>query len=104
MNRQDEVAAECRWETPLAARYMTQLCKHWSHRLSVTLNEHDGEIAFEGGRCALRAGPDHLLIHITAEDEARLRMLEGVVIRHLQRFAFRDLTEEEAVALPWRAV
>jgi hypothetical protein len=93
--------AECRWETRLGARYMTQLCKHWAHRLRVTLNERDGRIDFEGGFCELWAEPDALRMRVSAADAEQLAILQGVVIRHLQRFAFRDMTEAQAAALPW---
>jgi len=92
---------EARWETALAARYMAQLCKHFAHRLPVTLNERDGRIAFEGGVCDLWAEPEVLRMRLTAADAAQMERLQGVVMRHLQRFAFRDMTEEQAAALPW---
>lgn len=98
------LTAECRWETPLGARYMTQLCKHWAHRLRVTLNEQDGRIEFEGGFCELWAEPEALRMRVSAGDAEQLVTLQGVVIRHLQRFAFRDMTEEQAAALAWARV
>ncbi|HTI02526.1 MAG TPA: DUF2218 domain-containing protein [Acidisoma sp.] len=101
MSVSTEVTAETRWETALSARYMAQLCKHFAHRLRVTLNERDGQIAFEGGVCDLWAEPDALRMRLTAADEEQSARLQGVVVRHLQRFAFRDMTEEQAAALPW---
>lgn len=104
MSAKREVVAEARWQTPLAARYMAQLCKHFAHRLRVTLNERDGQIEFEGGACALWAEPEALRLRLTAANEEQSVGLQGVVMRHLQRFAFRDLTEEQAAALPWQRV
>lgn len=101
MSEGKAVIAEARWETALSARYMTQLCKHFAHRIRVTLNERDGRIEFEGGVCDLWAEPEVLRMRLAASDEETLLRLEGVVVRHLQRFAFRDMTEEQAAALPW---
>ena len=101
MSGSTEVTAEARWETALSARYMAQLCKHFAHRLRVTLQERDGRIEFEGGACDLWAEPEALRMRLTATDEEHLVRLQGVVTRHLQRFAFRDMTEEQAAALPW---
>jgi hypothetical protein len=101
MSLSTEVTAEARWETALSARYMAQLCKHFAHRIRVTLNERDGRIEFEGGACDLWAEPDALRMRLTATDDEQLVRLQGVVTRHLQRFAFRDMTEEQAAALPW---
>ena len=42
-------------QTPQAARYLTQLCKHFQHRLPVTLEERHGHIAFDAGTCDLDA-------------------------------------------------
>lgn len=101
MTEQVALTTEARWETPLSARYMTQLCKHFAHRLRVTLNERDGRIEFEGGYCDLWAEPDALRMRLTVADAEQISRLQDVVIRHLQRFAFRDMTEEQAAALPW---
>jgi hypothetical protein len=43
-------------------------------------------------------------MRLSVEEEANLAQLQGVVTRHLQRFAFRDLTEEAAAAIPWARV
>jgi len=83
--------------TPLALRYMTQLCKHFEHRLSVYRWEGNGTIAFPSGLCRLEAGPERLVVKAEAPDPEQLAQLEGVVARHLVRFAFRD-----PPAIEWR--
>ncbi|GAB0116872.1 DUF2218 domain-containing protein [Acidisoma sp. 7E03] len=104
MTDQSPVVTEARWETPLSARYMAQLCKHFAHRIRVTLNEQDGRIEFEGGVCDLWAEPGVLRMRLTAANAEQATRLQDVVMRHLQRFAFRDMTEEQAAALPWLPV
>ncbi len=98
------LASEAWWETGSSPRYMAQLCKHFAHRLPVTLNERDGRIAFSSGICDVAAEETGLRMRITAEDETDLLELQSVVIRHLQRFAFRDLTEAAATAIVWARV
>ena len=83
--------------TPLAGRYMTQLCKHFQHKLPVTLEEAAGHIAFSIGDSQLSAGAGSLKLSLDSPDDAQLVQLQDVVARHLQRFAFR-----ETVQIVWR--
>ena len=104
MNETTKVAAlhaEAWWETGSAARYMSQLCKHFAHKVPVTLNERDGQMIFSAGVCDVAAEEKGLRMRVSAEDETGLQQVQSVVIRHLQRFAFRDMTEEDAAAIVW---
>ena len=80
-----------------AARYLTQLCKHWSHRFAVAFDDASGRIELPAGLCRLTAGPGKLGVVIEAPDELALTRLETVVAEHLNRFAFR----EGALAFAW---
>jgi hypothetical protein len=73
-------------------RYMSQLCKHFEHKLPVTLEESSGSIVFPAGVCTLRAEPAVLVLRVSGEEDA-MTQLEDVVARHLLRFAFRDPPE-----------
>ena len=77
--------------THSASRYLQQLAKHWSHKLTVTFSEQEGTIAFpNGSRLDMRADPDTLDLALnvpTGEDVDRMR---EVVASHLDRFAFRE--------------
>ncbi|WP_114394869.1 DUF2218 domain-containing protein [Oleisolibacter albus] len=74
-----------------AARYLTQLCKHWSHKFAVTFGPETGHIPFgEGRSCDLAATADRLTVRVTAPDATTLARLQDVVIDHLKRFAFRE--------------
>jgi hypothetical protein len=77
----------------LPARYLTQLCKHFAHRLPVTIEGSTGSIAFPGGTCTLQAGEAGLHLRLAAADAAALATLQDVVARHLLRFAFREQPE-----------
>ena len=93
------VSSEALVATPLAARYVTQLCKHFGHRLAVTLDGTKGSIAFPSGVCRLAAEPGLLVLGARSPHESSLSALEAVVARHLERFAFRDKP-----SIVWRRV
>lgn len=77
--------------TASASRYLQQLCKHWSHKFAVEFTPMHGVIPFdETRRCTLDASPDRLALRIDAADDAALERMQGVVIEHLKRFAFRE--------------
>lgn len=96
--------AETVWQTEHAARYMAQLCKHFAHKLPVTLNERDGQIRFSIGGCHLWAEPAGLRMRVSADAAGDLAQLQRVVGSHLQRFAFREMTEEQAAEMAWQPV
>jgi len=85
-------------QTELPRRYMSQLCKHFEHKLPVTLEESRGQIAFPFGTCLLSVDDHQLILQAHAEDAENLAKTEDVVARHLLRFAFR-----EPPLIAWRA-
>jgi uncharacterized protein len=87
------LSAEARVPTAVPHRYLGQLCKHFQHKLPVTLAEGHGRIEFPAGICELDTEAETLVLRVTAGDEAALARLEDVVARHLERFAFRDKPE-----------
>ena len=83
--------SEARVATSSASRYLTQLCKHWSHKFDVTYTPEAGRVPFGPDRaCTFKAEPELLLMRVEAADEDALTRLEGVVVEHLKRFAFRE--------------
>src|SRR6478609_5056407 len=77
--------------TAAASRYLQQLCKHWSHKFAVEFTPEHGTIPFDATRvCTLDASPDRLALRIDAADDATVERMQGVVIEHLKRFAFRE--------------
>jgi hypothetical protein len=104
METKTMLVTETLWDTANPARYMAQLCKHFAHRLPVVLNEADGTITFSIGVCNATAEPTGLRLRATAPDEEDMKQLQGVVISHLQRFAFREMTEEQAAAIVWTTI
>lgn len=98
MAAQPMLSSEARVPTATPRRYLGQLCKHFEHKLPVTLAAEHGRIEFPDGICTLHAesGAEVLVMRVAASDEAALAKLEDVVARHLGRFAFRDKPE-----IPW---
>jgi hypothetical protein len=76
--------------TANAAKYMQQLCKHWSHKLEVDLSERRGVVKFPAAVAAFEPGADALLVTIEGEKSEEVERLKGVVASHLDRFAFRE--------------
>lgn len=93
----DRPASTAEIATPQAGRYLAQLCRHFQHKLPVTLDDAAGHIAFSIGDCRLRAEDGRLTLSLDSPDEARLLQLQDVVARHLLRFAFR-----ETMQIVWR--
>lgn len=85
--------------TEKASRYLQQLCKHFAHKIPVSFDAANGRISFPGGDCDLEANENQLTLSVTAPDAEALAQLQDVVVRHLERFAFR-----ESVQLEWSSV
>lgn len=91
------LVSRARIETDAASRYLQQLCKHFAHKLPVAHDESAGRISFPMGLCRLAADPAALTLTLSAPSPAEMAQLQDVVIRHLERFAFR-----EQLAVDWR--
>jgi hypothetical protein len=76
--------------TEHASRYLQQLCKHWAHRFPTEFNADAGRIALPLGETCLGADAGALTIDLAADDTVKLAGLRDVVVRHLERFAFRE--------------
>ena len=76
--------------TANAAKYLQQLCKHWSHRLEIDLSDRKGVVRFPDAVATLEAGEAALLVTIEGEQSETVERMKGVVASHLDRFAFRE--------------
>lgn len=86
--------------TKSASKYLQQTCKHWEHNLTVAFTPERGTIVFpKDARGAnhpadalvtFDAGADALEVRIDASSDAQLEGLKGAIIRHVDRFAFRE--------------
>lgn len=89
--------------TANGAKYVQQLCKHWGHKLDVTLDGGTGVVRFPAATATMAAGPEALAVTVEAEDGETLERMKGVVAAHLDRFAFREapLRFEWSKSPPW---
>ena len=86
--------------TSSGSKYLQQLCKHWSHNLTVEFTADHGTVVFpKDARGAdhpadalvtFDARGDALQVRIDASSPEQLEGLKGAVARHLDRFAFRE--------------
>jgi hypothetical protein len=86
--------------TSHGSRYLQQLCKHWSHNLSVDFTPAKGKVVFPknvrgadwpgDATLLLAAHGDMLECRLEASIAGQLEALKGTVASHLDRFAFRE--------------
>ena len=86
--------------TQSASRYLQQLAKHWSHKMTVVFSAEEGTIDFpNGSRLEMQADSESLDVVLTVPDDAEDDRMRSVVASHLDRFAFR----EAPLTFDWRA-
>ncbi|KRV76346.1 DUF2218 domain-containing protein [Pseudomonas citronellolis] len=73
------------------ARCLLRLCRHWSHKFQVELNETQGRIDFCPAGCELLVIEGGLRVRVQTPDEGELDQLLEVVAEHLRRMAGNDL-------------
>ncbi len=76
--------------TSNAAKYIKQLCNHWSHKLAVEQSDDQGVVQFPAAKATMVATETGVTITIDGADSAAVEQLKGVVQSHLDRFAFRE--------------
>lgn len=86
----DDLSSTGRFDTDQALRYMTQLCKHFGHKIPATVEGNEGKITFEIGTARLSASDRALDCTVTGRDAAAVERLQGIIDSHLARFAFRE--------------
>ena len=94
--------------TTSGSKYLQQLCKHWSHNLTVEFDAEQGRVIFPrdargaewaaDGEVRFHAATTRLDVTVVASSLEHLAALEGAVARHLDRFAFR----EAPLAFDWK--
>jgi hypothetical protein len=101
-------SSEVNVPTAHASRYLQQLCKHWRHNLAVEFDETEGTVTFPrdarganwpgDAKLELRARERVLHCRLDASSTGQLAALKGALVRHLDRFAYR----EAPLAYDWR--
>lgn len=78
------------FETRFASKYLQQLCKHFAHKVEVSFDAEDGNVAFPFGQATFHASKSRLIANITGDDEDALAKGRSVIDVHLKTFAFRE--------------
>ena len=78
------------YDSPKAAQYLQQLCKHFAHKTEVSFDTHQGQIALRSGPVTLLAAEDRLVAVVTAPDRETLPQARHVIDKHLAIFAHRE--------------
>lgn len=87
----NQLSAEALVATDRPARYLTQLCKHFAHKIqSAEFTEERGDLEFSAGKCELIAESGGLRLRVRADSAANLDRMQQVVGSHLVRFGQRD--------------
>jgi len=85
--------------THSASRYLQQLAKHWSHKMTVVFTPEEGTITFPNASVLqMRADSESLDVVLTVPEGEDAERMRGVVASHLDRFAFR----EAPLTFDWR--
>ncbi|QLF93203.1 DUF2218 domain-containing protein [Pseudomonas sp. ABC1] len=83
--------------TASASLYMTKLCKHFRHKISVEFDERQACAEFPYGRCLMYAEADRLRFDCQAQDAEALARMRAVLDDHLPRFA-----RQEGLVIQWQ--
>lgn len=70
--------------------YIGKLCRHFRHKIEATYADNEGKAIFPKGICRMKADSDTLTFDIEAENAEAVAKIQGVIDRHLIKFAFRE--------------
>jgi hypothetical protein len=82
--------------TEKATRYVTQLCKHFQHKVQVDWDEAQALVHFPMGQCWLAPDPDGFHVRCRAESAKALATVKYILDDHVSRFGWR-----EKLAVAW---
>ena len=88
-------------QTKFASKYLQQLCKHFSHKVTVDFNPETARVDFPFGLCFMLADETNLNFYVQSSASDSLMRARAVIDDHLLRFGFReDLVIEWQDGLP----
>ncbi|OSQ46247.1 DUF2218 domain-containing protein [Thalassospira alkalitolerans] len=80
-------------QTENARKYLQQLCKHFAHKVDVDFTPDKGHVSFPMGQCTILAQSTLLSFEGQSEQEEGIARMKGVIISHLDKFAWREQIE-----------
>ena len=76
--------------TPEASRYLQRLCYHFSRKISVQYDSHQGEAQFPWGHCSLQAEGDMLSFVCSADNAEALARVRHAIDAHVALFSRKN--------------
>lgn len=87
---QDAFLSTGRFSTTKGRAYMTQLCKHFGHKIPASVEGDHGQVEFKIGVARMQADDHAMTVELIGADAESVQQLQGVIDSHLERFAFRE--------------
>lgn len=78
------------YQTPNAAKYLQQLCKHFAHKIDATHDETTGFAPFIFGPAKFAADAQTLSVTFDLNNCTDIPSAKHVIDAHLERFAHRE--------------
>ncbi|HRN56139.1 MAG TPA: DUF2218 domain-containing protein [Agriterribacter sp.] len=79
--------------TKEGSAYIRKLCRHFVHKIPVSYTETDGRAELPDCICLMHADANTLTFTITGATTETVVKGEDIVVRHLEKFAFREQLE-----------
>ena len=76
--------------TPEASRYLQRLCYHFSRKITVEYDSHQGQAAFAWGDCAMRADDSRLYFACQSETAEGLARVRYAIDEHVKLFSRKN--------------
>lgn len=70
--------------------YLKRLCRHFSHKVPVSVTDSQGRIELPFGACRIDVDATHMHLRLEVTDPADVGRAEEVIATHLVRMANRD--------------
>jgi len=83
--------------TPEASRWLQRLCFHFSRKITVHYDEHQGLAHFPAGTCAMRADATALHFDCRAASAEGLARVRATIDEHIRLFS-----RKRPMAVLWR--
>lgn len=84
--------------TPEASRWLQRLCHHFSRKIAVRYDEHEGHAEFPWGLCDMRADDTALHFACRAQDAQQLARVRFAIDEHVKLFS-----RKHPLAVQWHA-
>ena len=87
------------FQTENGAKYITQLCKHFSHKVETEVDGNTGWAKLPTGLATMEAAAQKLTITLDVIDPTKADLAKHIIDSHLVTFAFREKFEN----MMWQA-